>query len=253
VSLSELIKHGLDNEKLEYITIQSKEGIAMLKPRVIVFAGTVGAGKSTQMRLTSTYLSQKGAKVRRTYLKGFHMLSYVFAWLVAKCLRGTKKHMHPLTVIHQRNQNLERKLLKLMLLLDFIEVLLLDIVKVFIPLKLGYYVLVEEYAVGYVANHLHYRLINPDFYDKYGSKMIKILIRILSSRPLMVFFLDAPDEELRRRWKRRGSPAELNSYLNALRESLKLIKNMGVKVIYVNTDQPVPKTFRLIVKYVEQT
>lgn len=221
----------------------------MSQPRLIIFAGTVGSGKSTQMRLIYQLL-QRTEKVHRTYLKGFHGLSYILAYFAVRCI-GCRDFSWALTALHQKNPSLEKRLLKLLLLLDFLEVILLNIAKVFVYLKLGYHVLVEEQVVGYAANHLHYRIINPEFYNRYGSKMIRFYVRLLSSQSPLVFFLDARNDELKKRWEQRGSPIELESYLNSLRESMKLIRKMGIKTICINTSSPIPETFKRIMRSIE--
>jgi thymidylate kinase len=222
----------------------------MLKPCIIVIAGTVGAGKSTQIKLLHAYFSKRGLKVHKTYIKGFHGLSYALAFFVAKIL-GNKRQSYPLRTIHESNRNLEKRLLKLLLLLDFIEVLFLNLFRVFVFLKLGYHIIVEEHIIGYVSNHLHYSTINPGFYTRYSSKMIKIYTLLLSSLFHVVFFLDAPDEELRKRWIKRGTPTELKSYLNSLRNASKLLEKCGVKIVHISTVYPKIEVFRCMVRELE--
>ena len=53
---------------------------------MIVFAGTVGAGKSTQIRLVKSKINNAGFKVNSTFLKSGHVFAYVFESVLTKIL-----------------------------------------------------------------------------------------------------------------------------------------------------------------------
>jgi hypothetical protein len=71
-----------------------------------------------------------------------------------------------------------------------------------------------------------------------NSFAINYLIRLMKlCRPIRIVFLDAKDEELKRRWKLRGSLEEREDYLQMQRTLLlRLSRTLSSnELIYVNT------------------
>jgi thymidylate kinase len=67
----------------------------MPQPRVIVFTGTVGSGKSTHVKILYSKLKQRGFKARISFLKRGHLLIFVLEGLLAKMFAGKRKDYAP--------------------------------------------------------------------------------------------------------------------------------------------------------------
>jgi len=213
-----------------------------------VLAGTVGAGKSTTASILYRYFLSKSVKVHKTFLKSYHFLSYVIICFLAICLSKGRFNLNPFMVIREKRPALRKKLYGILLTLDFFEILILNLIRVLIPFKLGYIVIVEEHICGYLSDYLHYALVNPKFFHKYGSKIVTLYLRFISSWPMQVFFLDAPNSVLKERWALRSSHPEVESYLNAQRAAINMLVRTGIKVFFIRTDKSITETFKEIIR-----
>ena len=194
------------------------------------------------------YFLAKMVKVHKTFLKSYHLLSYFIIYFLAICLFKGRFSLNPFMVIREKSPILRKKLYGILLILDFFETLILNLIKVLIPFKLGYIVIVEEHICGYLSDWLHYALVNPKFFYKYGSKIVTLYLRFVSSWPMQVFFLDAPNSVLKERWVLRRSCSEVESYLNAQRAAINILVRTGIRVFFIRTDRSITETFKEIVR-----
>ncbi|MEM1510034.1 MAG: hypothetical protein QW096_09245 [Thermofilaceae archaeon] len=219
----------------------------MLKPHVIVFAGTVGAGKSTQMRLLASALRMKGLRVKTTFLLKGHLLSYFLEIILAKIL-CKREHASSMRALLDESPYRFKKLFKVWLAFDVLSTCLKFLFSILIPLKLGYFILVEEYIPSTVSNYLYYCqcLRLPITTINFPSNL---LLRLMLSIPTHVIFLDSCSEALKSRWKARMSPIEKDSYIYMRRKvTLPLLQTLlPGKTLYLRTDnQTIYETFKSI-------
>ena len=219
----------------------------MLKPRVIVFAGTVGSGKSTQMRLLASMLKRRRVKVKISFLKTGHILAYFLEIILAKMLTK-RRDVSPIRALVEEKSYIFRKLFKLWLYLDVVSIAVKFLFSVFVPLKLGYVVLVEEYIPATIADYIYLsRIIG--FALKPKSFTITFLLRLMYMGGFThTIFTDAENDVLKSRQRRRGSFEEREDYLNMQRNSLLSIsRKLSNRLLYLNTEkQAVEETHRLI-------
>jgi thymidylate kinase len=204
---------------------------------VIVFIGTVGSGKSTHMKILYSKLKQRGFKARISSLKRGHLLIFVLEVLLAKMFAGKRRGVYPIRALLEERPTLFRRIFRLWLSLDLISITLKFLASIYLPLRLGYIVLVEEYIPAMITDYIYLgRLINSPL--KVNSFAINYSIRLMKlCGPVRIVFLDAKDEELKRRWKLRGSPEEREDYLQMQRTLLlRLSRTLSSnEFIYVNT------------------
>jgi len=207
----------------------------MSKPRLIVFVGTVGSGKSTHMRLLYSKLKRKGMKVKIVFLKTGHLFAFFLEVFLAKML-VRKRDVFPIRALIEEKPRFFKKVFRLWLSFDLISVTIKFLTSIYIPLKLGYTVLVEEYIPATISDYIYLsKIVNSSL--RMNSFVISYLLKLSSlCGPTQVVFLDAKDDELALRWKLRGSPNERKDYIWMQRGLLlQISKKLSHKFLYLNT------------------
>jgi hypothetical protein len=210
----------------------------MLQPQVIAFIGTVGSGKSTHMKLLYSKLKQKGLKTKISVLKTGHLFAFVLESFLAKMLAGSRKDVFPIRAIVEEKPHVFKKVFRLWLDLDLISVTIKFLTGIYLPLRLGYIVLVEEYIPATISDYIYLSKI-VNFPLKMNSFTIKYLLTLMNlCNPTQIVFLDARDSELRIRWKLRGSFDEREDYLQMQRALLlQMSRELSSNgLIYMNTE-----------------
>ena len=189
------------------------------KSRIIAFVGLVGTGKSTHMRLLAEYLKSRGFKVRMSLLKVGNLWAWPLYKLASMGLPIFKR----------------KYLFKLWVVLDVFAISLKFLVFVWIPLRMGYTLLIEEYLPAIVADYIHIARINGHSL-KYVRIAIAFMYRLAKLLPFTSVFLDADYTTLKKRWRLRGSPDEKVEYLLMQRTLLfSIAKSLSQSLIYINT------------------
>jgi len=220
----------------------------MLQPQVIAFIGTVGSGKSTHMKLLYSKLKQKGLKIKISFLKTGHLLAFVFESFLAKMLAGNRKDVFPIRALVEEKPYIFKKIFRLWLDLDLISIVIKFLAGIYLPIKLGYIVLVEEYIPATISDYIYLSKI-VNFPLKMNSFAIKFLLTLMNlCNPTQIVFLDARDDILASRWKMRGSFNEREDYILMQRTLLlQLSKKLSCKFLYINTGtKTIEKTHKLI-------
>jgi thymidylate kinase len=115
-----------------------------MRPYLIAFVGPVGVGKSAQMKLLAYRIRSKGLKVKTVFLLKGHYFSYFFEIFLAKIL------------LLDRKPSVFKRIFKLWLIIDTFSLCLKFLLEIYIPIKLGYIVLVEEYLPSTITHYLYY-------------------------------------------------------------------------------------------------
>jgi hypothetical protein len=128
----------------------------MSQPRVIAFIGTVGSGKSTHMKLLYSKLKRKGLKIKMSFLKTGHLFAFILEISLAKIVANKRKDVFPIRALVEERPTLFRRIFRLWLGLDLISITLKFLAGIYLPLKLGYTILIEEYIL--LASIINYVL-----------------------------------------------------------------------------------------------
>ncbi|MGB9622289.1 MAG: hypothetical protein ACPL07_00450 [Candidatus Bathyarchaeia archaeon] len=208
----------------------------MLQPRVIAFIGTVGSGKSTHMRLLYSKLKRRGLRAKITFLKTGHLFAFILEVFLAKMVAGKRKDVFPIRALVEEKPHLFKRIFMLWLSLDLVSATIKFLASIYIPLKIGYTVIVEEYIPATISDYIYLSKIIK-FPLKINSFEITYLLKLMSlCGPIYIVFLDAENDKLTLRWKLRGSFDEREDYIRMQRGILlRLSKDLSYKFLYINT------------------
>jgi thymidylate kinase len=219
-----------------------------------VFVGTVGAGKSTQIKLLASALKRNKLRVKIAFLKSGHLLAYVLEVILVRLLMGSRKEVYPIKVLVDERQNLFRKIFKFWLILDVVSISIRFLLTIYIKIKMQRVVLVEEYFAATIADYAYLAGI-LGLPTKTIFFAVSFILRLLYlGGNIQTVFLDASDTSLEARWRHRASPKEDHRYLQMQRTLLLSVsKRVSQTFIYIQTGgQTVEKTHESIVTHLEK-
>jgi len=224
----------------------------MSQPHIIAFVGTVGVGKSTQIRLLAYKLKMRGLRVKTTSLKTGHLLAYLLEVTLKKTLVRGRKGVSPIRALIEEKPNLFRRLLRLWLTLDVISVFFKFLLDIYVPVSIGYIIVVEEYIPATIADYIYLtKAVGlPPKTTFFVSRFMLRLSHLGGST--QVIFLDADTDRLKSRWSSRGSLDERPDYLHMQRTILFFLskKFSSHRIIYINTSkQTVKETHDQVTDY----
>jgi len=193
----------------------------MSRPHLIVFLGPRGAGKSTQMMLLASELRKKGLKVKTSYIKTGIILGFLVASFLVKVFVRKKQNKPPFMVLLEEMPLFFKKTFRLWPILDLIIVTVKFLLGIYVPMKLGYNVLVEDYIPSIITDYIYLaKFINASI--KRSSFALSIIFKLmfLSGSPHIIF-LNADANMLKNRRLQRGDLDEYQDYLHVQQITLK--------------------------------
>ena len=165
----------------------------ILRGKVLVFVGFVGAGKTTLTSLMAYYLNHANkVSAKRTYLKTI----WIVTPLLLKLFGKVCNNINALFKIH-------RFCVYVDLSLNVMGLPLLGLLRIRIPRRLGKVVLVEEYLPGIVVDYLHALKILK-LNREIILTLMKALYKALDTKNSIIIYLKAPLSSLPQRWVLRG-------------------------------------------------
>lgn len=221
---------------------------AISQPQIIVFAGPVGAGKTTQMKLLASELKSNKVKVTVTFLKTGHLFAYILEITLKNILVGKRKDVHPIRSLIKEKPHLFRRLFKLWLILDAVSVFICFLLTIYLPMKMRHIVLVEEYIPATIADYIYLaQVIGLPLKDI--SFAVSFMVRLLHlGGSIQIIFLDAYNATLKKRWNNRGSLNEKIDYLHMQRSLLlSLSKRFSSLLLYIDTNNKTIKEINAVI------
>ncbi|RLF02808.1 MAG: hypothetical protein DRJ59_02550 [Thermoprotei archaeon] len=163
-----------------------------------------------------------------------------------------RRDVFPIRALIEERSRLFKRIFRLWLSLDLISITIKFLAGIYIPLKLGYTVLVEEYIPATITDYIYISEI-LEIPLKINSFIIRYLLRLMSlCYPIQVIFLDAGDHVLFHRWKARGSLIEGKDYIRAQRTVLlRISKVLSQEFLYIDTGvKTIEETHKLIMRHI---
>jgi thymidylate kinase len=162
----------------------------MIPTKCIVFFGPDGSGKTTHSNLISTLLKKKGRRVSNVRIRANHTISFVLI-----------KAMQKLGLIDQDvfwyglDKSLAARLLRLWPYIEFVSIVPLVILRVCIPIKLGFTVVCERYVIDTIVS-VAYLFGDPNLV---GGLPERVLLGFIPKNSLIVYLTANEDLLLMRR------------------------------------------------------
>ncbi len=161
-------------------------------PKVIVFFGSDGAGKTTQANYLLEYLYTQKCRPKLAWIRGRHLLAFVLAYFFVKL---GYRHLRVGGKQEVFDPNLLPRLKALWGVIELTSVIPWALFRVHLPRLLGYTVVAERYLVDTVV-YLSYWL-GEGYLHSFGARLLLGLIPAGS----MLFHFDADTRVLLERAK----------------------------------------------------
>ena len=167
----------------------------MDSPQLIVFFGPDGSGKTTQARLLASHFQQQGFRVRLVWIRAHHSLASILSKILASF------GYYRIIVSKEKSYKLFDveflpRLKGFWGFVEFISVLPWILIKVKLPLLLGYVVIADRYVVDTIVSVSHF-LGDNRFLSGYAAKILLTMV----SKDAFLIHLDAETEVLIERRK----------------------------------------------------
>lgn len=203
---------------------------------IVAFVGSVGAGKTTHINMLYSYLKMQRIKVIKTVLKINVLLTHIFLIVLCKIYGLDISKRYPIRALIDDRKDVLISVLDLWLFIDIVSIIIKFFIRIYIPHKLGYIVLVEDFLIATIVDY-NYLARELNISDKYFNKNIRLARYLLSliTDDMFVFFLDADLNILKDRWSKRGSPIEVDSYIYIQKNDLLRFASSFPNYIYINT------------------
>ena len=214
---------------------QNLDANGMFNP--IVFIGTVGAGKSTQKEMLKRDLEKRKIRVKLSLLKRGHLLTYILEASLAFLFTSKRANEAPIRSLIEERPRLLKNLFVFWVSLDILSIYVKFFIDIYLPLKFGLTVIVEDYLPATLADYAYLS-------DKIGQdpKRLDFLFRMIQKLAALegntgAIFLDANNDSLRARWSIRKSFGEKMEYLEMQRNLVRIYLDSLIpgKTLFIDT------------------
>lgn len=213
---------------------------------MVALFGPDGAGKSTQARLLTTYLGFRGNRVKMAWVRSLHTFSFIVWNIFRKAGLCYNRSTIPMPSISRPAVSylleesygaispismmppvLKGKISRsIWSLIEFVSVVPILLLQVYLPLLLGYYIVAERYVVDSVVT-IAYFLNDPNFAESFLARVLLVLV----PKDTVFVYIDANYETILERRRNLAGPLEYTEFHRQLYRKLTPI----IGAIYIDT------------------
>jgi len=211
-----------------------------LKGRLIYFLGPEGVGKTTRAILLHRYLRLHGyRRAKIVNIRWNHLYNYIiFIRLLPRIFSSLyHRYVYPNGVVHlYPRPEFLKKIYSMYLVLQIYALLLVSLIQVFIPLKLGYIVIAEMY-LGHTLFDIFRESKGISASNKPTTRLAFTLLQRLIPLQSIIIVLDAPYNVIRERNLTRGTPVRDKLYINLERAFYRVLAKSWSYTCHINTNE----------------
>ena len=210
----------------------------------IAFFGPDGSGKSTHAELLSNHLQSQRVKVRKVWMRSPHTFAYLLSRFLVK-IGFYRLILNPfgegkkIPAVH-----VNRKFRLFWSITELVSVIPVIILRIYIPLLLGYVVIAERCIVDTIVNIAYYTN-DAGFLQ---SRTARLLLNLFPREALLIHL----DSDYKTLLRRRGRTVEAYSLIKFQRDCYKVMEKL-LNATYINTsNHDINQISNLIINLVER-
>ncbi|RLG17570.1 hypothetical protein DRN63_02840 [Nanoarchaeota archaeon] len=188
--------------------------------------GPDGSGKSTQVRILARHILSNGYRVRIVWIKSYHTLAYVLSKLIEKLSPNSivrNAYGHIIRINTLCNTKFSRALWSL---IEFVSLIPLIILRVYIPLLMGEIVIAERYVIDSIASIAY--AVNDPLFD--SRSLAEVILSFIPKKRLLIY-LDCDYKTVKTRRLDLTDPEDFFKFQHEIYD--RLSKRLGA--IKINT------------------
>jgi thymidylate kinase len=182
----------------------------------VYFLGPNGVGKSTQIKLLIDWLKGRKVKTKIAYVQCNHLPVLILEGFIIRLGRSSSYVYPDGTRLTNPSAEIMQKIKYFWFCLQFLSIVFLSFVRVYLPLLLGYTVVAERYVLDSVSD-LYWFSRHLKVNQRFFSSLVKVLLYLVPENTVIVH-LDAPYDVLRVRYGERGSVVQPREYVDVHHE-----------------------------------
>jgi hypothetical protein len=222
-----------------------------MRARFIVIDGPIAGGKSTVKYIIRKFIGGKALTITQS---PYALITYAVAMVITR-LVGNNGGTYPITYLEVRNPNLLGKLIKLFVVIDALQSVIIAVISK-ILIRLGVSVVVEDYVPAIMHDHIFYNTLYSNHRlskDPIIRTLHEMTIASMNNLNPLIIYVDADVKTRFIRSIKRGfrivSPETL--YDTARRRLLIKVARMLInddQVLIVDNNGPITNTKRQVIE-----
>jgi thymidylate kinase len=146
-------------------------------PRIIIFFGPDGSGKTTQAGLLSDQLKSRGFSVKQIWMRSLHTLAFLISRIAQQFLKLNDVYEFRSKYVGHSN---------LWYLVEFVSIIPLILFRLYLPLLRGHIVVADRLVIDWIVS-VAYWTHNPSFINSHWADFALTLI----PKDAIMIYIDA--------------------------------------------------------------
>ena len=211
---------------------------------LICLFGPDGVGKSTHTEILCYNLIKENEKVKKVWIRGPHTFSFILSRVLLRSGRF-RSYSNPYGRVKKVIRVKGKTLKDLWAFIEFISVIPIILVKVSIPLKLGFTIIADRYVLDSIVS-IAYNVEDKTFIF---GRLARILLRQIPSGSILIH-LDCEYETL---CHRRGRLVEPYQFISFQKECYRLLGDQITSHYIDTSNKSIEQTSTCIIDIIMKT